>query len=244
MNYAVFICNLKKPVAVGALQLCRLTVFENAVDYRVIGTELFKYLRTRAVAGLRLFEHGELKLVKKHLAELLWGVYVELTSRLEINALRVLLTAYRKLVRIRRKSFAVYLEADALHIGKHARKRLLNIVVERGLTAFLELFVERVGKLVKHLRTIVAFVKRRAEILDCKAFKLIVTFRRIYDVARKGDVEELAGNSAVVKAETLAVADYYGTVIVVEEILNIILFGYRKLIGAFAVVYLYIVVFK
>ena len=120
MNYPVFVGNLEKPVAVRALELRRLTVFKNTVDYRVIRTELFEDLGVRTVTHLRLFENRELQLVEKHLSKLLGRIDVELATSLKIYALRVLLTADCELVRIRLKSVAVDLEADALHIGKHA----------------------------------------------------------------------------------------------------------------------------
>ena len=115
--------DLQQSVAISRFQLGVLTVLQHVGDNGVLPAQLFKHIRVRRPAGLRLFAVRQAETVEKHLAELLGGVDVEAPVGLLVNALlqRFQLRVHRR-AEVRER-LRVHAHARKLHLREHAAER-------------------------------------------------------------------------------------------------------------------------
>ncbi len=95
MDASVRADDLQKAVRIGGFELGELAVFEHVAHDGLIA-ELIEHIGIGAPAGLGLFPAGESELFKKHRAELLRGLDVELFPRLCPDGLAQRVDAARK----------------------------------------------------------------------------------------------------------------------------------------------------
>ena len=142
MHSAVFIRHLAEPVGICAFQLVNLPVVEYIIYYRAVWTQFFENLRSRGISALRLFECGEAHLLKKHRAELLRRVYIELPAREHIDARGVFAFHLIELPREIRELRRINGKSLPLHLKKHARKRKFYIDIKRKLFRFFKFGIQ------------------------------------------------------------------------------------------------------
>ena len=122
--------DLKQTLGVGGLELGEGPVFENSTDDRVFVAELFQYLRVGGPAGFGFLPGGQSQPLKKHLAQLLGGVEIEVPACVaEDLLLRLYDAGFQHLVKGVER-VGVHPDALYLHLCQHCAEGQVHFIVE------------------------------------------------------------------------------------------------------------------
>src|SRR5713101_9670327 len=138
----------RERIAVGRFKLCDRAVLDQLARQRMHGGELLERIGVGRKAALGTFEalRRKLEFVEKYVAELDWGVEVELVSRKLVAFALEARELFAELGRNRSQRRRVDSDTERLHIGEHPRQGQLDFAVELVESQFNEPRRQRVAQ--------------------------------------------------------------------------------------------------
>ena len=112
---------------IGGIQLGELTVIQNHLHYRIIGSQFVQHVGRRRIPGLRLFPVGKFHMVKQDFAQLFGRIDIKRFPRLLINLLFQYGNLYLQAVSVLFQPHSLRLDSHLLHVEKAVDQRHLNI---------------------------------------------------------------------------------------------------------------------
>src|SRR5713101_8279471 len=144
----------RERIAVGRFTLGDCAVLDQLARQRMHGGELLERIGVGRKAALGTFEalRRKLKLVEKYVAELDWGIEVELVPRKLVAFALEARELFAELGRNRSQRCRIDSDTERLHIGEHQCQRQLDFAVKLVESQFNEPWRQRVAQRSDNLR--------------------------------------------------------------------------------------------
>ena len=205
MNAPVGRNDLQQTLGIGGAELREHPVLHDPLHDGMAAPELFQHLGIGGVAGLGLFDRGQLQLFEQNFPQFFGGIDVEFLARIGVYGRLTGVDALCQHVSEVCQRLSVHRHAGVLHGREHAAQGQVNVVVDPVQIQGEELFLQDRAQLPQGEGLCGGIARQLpGKILQGQLVQAVVPRGGVEHIARQGRIEEALSEGQIQSVQGMA----------------------------------------